>query len=74
MNTLTTTTTWAASPRRLRAVFRTVRVWLTACADAYATERAYEQLRHFPDAELRNRGLSRATLACDVCRSANREH
>jgi hypothetical protein len=40
--------------------------WVKTCADYYAAASAYEQLSGLSDAELRRRGLSRATLARDV--------
>jgi hypothetical protein len=45
------------------------RDWLRACAAAYTAAQTYEELRHLSDAELRRRGLSRATLASDLMRN-----
>ena len=50
-----------------------IRVWLRACADAYAAARTYEELRHLSDAELNRRGLSRATLASDLMRDREQQ-
>ena len=41
--------------------------WLRVCAEYCAAARAYEQLARLSDAELARRGLSRATLARDIC-------
>ena len=41
--------------------------WVKACGDYYAAAALYEQLSALSDAELTRRGLSRATLARDVC-------
>lgn len=42
--------------------------WVSACADACAVARMYEQQRRLSDAELKRRGLSRETLARDLWR------
>jgi hypothetical protein len=41
--------------------------WIETAADYYAAAAMYEQLSKLSDAELQRRGLSRATLASDVC-------
>jgi len=46
--------------------------WVNACADYYAAAALYEHLRGLSDAELQRRGLSRQTLAQDVCVSFER--
>ena len=51
----------------LRAAFFLVRGWLQTCAHAYAAAADYEALRHLSDAELKRRGLSRSSLAWDIC-------
>jgi hypothetical protein len=51
-----------------------VRAWTAALADAYAMARMYEQRRRLCDAELRRRGLSRATLARDLWRKCEQWH
>jgi len=43
-----------------------------ACADYYAAAAFYEELAALSDAELRRRGLSRATLALTVCAASDR--
>lgn len=43
------------------------------CADYYQAAAMYEQLSKLGEAELRRRGLSRATLALDLCAACSRE-
>jgi hypothetical protein len=57
---------------RLGSVGRRIGAWVNACADYWAAASLYEQLRHLSDAELNRRGLSRATLARDVCGACDR--
>jgi hypothetical protein len=52
---------------RLRAMGILLVAWVKACGDYYAAAALYEQLSALSDAELTRRGLSRATLARDVC-------
>jgi hypothetical protein len=51
---------------RLRSFGRRVVKWADACADHYAAAAMYEHLSRLSDAELRRRGLSRATLGRDI--------
>lgn len=46
--------------------------WIETCADYWAAAAKYEQLSKLSDAELARRGLSRATLARDVCLTFDR--
>ena len=46
--------------------------WANACADYYAAAAMYDQLSRLSNAELHRRGLSRDTLARDVCQSCDR--
>jgi hypothetical protein len=46
--------------------------WAETCADYYAAAAMYEQLSALSDAELARRGLSRATLARDLCAASGR--
>ena len=46
--------------------------WFAAAADYYAAAAVYEQLARLSDAELQRRGLSRATLASDICQACDR--
>jgi hypothetical protein len=41
--------------------------WLATAADYYTAAAVYEQFSGLSDAELQRRGLSRVTLARDVC-------
>ena len=41
--------------------------WIRTCADYYEAAALFDQLSKLSDAELSRRGLSRATLARDVC-------
>ena len=46
--------------------------WLATAADYYTAAAVYEQLSRLSDAELQRRGLSRATLASDICQACDR--
>jgi hypothetical protein len=50
-----------------RGLLRRAADWIEACADYYAASVMYEELLRLSDAELRRRGLSRETLARDIC-------
>ena len=52
----------------IRLAGRRIATWATTCADYYAAATMYEQLSRLSDAELKRRGLSRDTLARDVCK------
>jgi hypothetical protein len=56
----------------VRSVARRIATWAGTCADYYAAAAMYEQLSALSDAELMRRGLSRATLARDVCAACDR--
>ena len=45
---------------------------LATAADYYTAAAVYEQLSRLSDAELQRRGLSRATLASDICQACDR--
>jgi hypothetical protein len=49
-----------------------VKMWANTCADYYAAAAMYEHLNGLSNAELHRRGLSRDTLAQDVCQSSDR--
>ena len=51
---------------------RRIADWLATTADYYAAAAIYEQLSGLSDAELQRRGLSRATLAWDICQACDR--
>jgi hypothetical protein len=46
--------------------------WLATAAEYYSAAAVYEQLSRLSDGELQRRGLSRATLASDICRACDR--
>ena len=46
--------------------------WITTAADYYEAAAIYEQVSRLSDAELNRRGLSRATLARDICHACDR--
>jgi hypothetical protein len=46
--------------------------WLATCTNYHAAAGMYEELSRLSDAELERRGLSRDTLARDVCESSDR--
>jgi hypothetical protein len=46
--------------------------WITTAANYYTAAAVYEQLSGLSDAELQRRGLSRATLARDICEACDR--
>ncbi len=63
----------AASPSNwIRLAGLRIVTWATTCADYYAAATMYEQLSRLSDPELERRGLTRATLARDVCDNCDR--
>jgi len=66
----------AASSRRIGQLLRSIRermsVWATTGADYFAAAGAWEDLSRLCDGELQRRGLSRATLAREVCSAFDR--
>jgi hypothetical protein len=56
----------------IRSVGPRIVTWAETCADYYAAAAMYERLSRLSDAELARRGLSRATLARDVCAACDR--
>ena len=46
--------------------------WIKTTADYYAAAATYERLSMLSDTELQRRGLSRATLARDICNACDR--
>ena len=57
---------------RLSALAAYLATWCETCADYYEAATLYEELRTLCDAELQRRGLSRTTLARDVCTACDR--
>jgi hypothetical protein len=61
------------SPSRLLArVCQAIGTWVETAADYHAAAATYDALRALSDAELSRRGLSRSTLARDVCAGYDR--
>jgi hypothetical protein len=58
--------------RLLRSIRERMSMWTTTGADYFAAAGAWENLSRLCDQELQRRGLSRATLARDVCRAFDR--
>jgi hypothetical protein len=52
---------------RLSALAAYLATWCETCADYYEAATLFEELCRLSNAELQRRGLSRATLAQDVC-------
>jgi hypothetical protein len=52
---------------RLGALKTYLAAWIETCAAYYNAAARYDQLSRLSDAELHRRGLSRETLARDVC-------
>lgn len=57
----------------VRAAYRRTCLWLRTCGDYWCAAAMYDHLRGLSDAELARRGLSRATLASEVCAACERE-
>jgi hypothetical protein len=58
--------------RRIASIWRGIADFIDTMADYYAAAAIYEQLSRLSEAELRRRGLSRDTLARDVCAACDR--
>lgn len=56
----------------LKAAWRGAVEYAKVCASYHAGARLYEELRGLSDAELRRRGLSRDTVARDICAACGR--
>ncbi len=55
--------------------FAKAAAWMAICVEYHAAAAHYEELSRLSDAELSRRGLTRDTLARDICESADRaEH
>jgi hypothetical protein len=57
---------------RIKSIGQRIATCASTCADYYAAAALYDQLRGLSDAELEHRGLSRDTLARDVCDKCDR--
>jgi len=47
--------------------------WVATCSDYFAAASIYDELRGLSDAELHRRGLSRDSLARDICAACDRQ-
>ena len=56
----------------LKSAGQRIGTWATTCADYWSAAALYDELRGLSDAELQRRGLSRDTLARDVCQTCDR--
>jgi hypothetical protein len=56
----------------IKSLAQRITRWASACADYYEAAALYDQLSRLSNAELHRRGLSRETLARDVCQSCDR--
>jgi hypothetical protein len=66
------TKTVASHSSSIKSLAQRVKAWANTCADYYAAAAMYEHLSGLSNAELHKRGLSRDTLAWDVCQSCDR--
>ena len=66
------TETAASLSSSIKSLAQRVTTWANTCADYYAAAALYDQLNGLSNAELHRRGLSRDTLARDVCQSCDR--
>jgi hypothetical protein len=55
---------------RISSARKRIADWLTTAANYYTAAAVYEQLSRLSDAELHRRGLSRTTLAADICQAS----
>jgi hypothetical protein len=59
-------------PSALASLWSDLGQWIRTCADYYDAAAAYEDLARLSNAELDRRGLSRDTLARDICSTCER--
>ena len=64
--------TAASLSRSMKSFVQRMKTWMGTCADYYEAASLYDELRRLSDAELRKRGLSRDTVARDVCQACDR--
>jgi hypothetical protein len=57
---------------RVFSARRRIADWLATASDYYTAAALYERLSRLSDAELQRRGLSRTTLAADICQACER--
>jgi hypothetical protein len=56
----------------IESLRKRIAMWATTCADYHGAAALYDELRGLSDAELQRRGMSRDTLARDVCAACDR--
>jgi hypothetical protein len=61
----------AAPASWIKSMGRRMSAWASTCADYYSAAAVHDELRGLSDAELQRRGLSRDTLARDVCQACD---
>jgi hypothetical protein len=69
---LSSTENTASLSSSIKSLARFLVTWANSCADYYAAAAMYDQLSKLSNAELHQRGLSRDTLARDLCQSCDR--
>jgi hypothetical protein len=72
VDALPSTNTAASLSSSIKKLVQCVKLWANKYADYSAAAGMYEHLSGLSDAELQERGLSRDTLAWDVCQSCDR--
>jgi hypothetical protein len=72
VDALTSTENTASLSSSIKSLARFLVSWANSCADYYAAAAMYDQLSKLSNAELHQRGLSRDTLARDLCQSCDR--
>jgi len=60
-------------PGWLKRLGRGILSWVRTCSDYYAAAALYNEMLGLSDAELKRRGLSRGTLARDICSDCDPE-
>jgi hypothetical protein len=60
------------SPLSNFSLRRSIADWIATAADYYTAAAVYERVSGLSDAELHRRGVSRATLAWDICQACDR--
>jgi hypothetical protein len=72
VDALSSTEKSASLSSSIKSLARFLVTWVNSCADYYAAAAMYDQLSKLSNAELHKRGLSRDTLARDLCQSCDR--
>ena len=72
VDALSSTEKSASLSSSIKSLARFLVTWVNSCADYYAAAAMYDQLSKLSNAELHKRGLSRDTLAWDLCQSCDR--